>query len=42
MAQSAKLIKSTASKNDFVGKWYNLEDIVPFIQGIVTGELDED
>lgn len=43
MAQSAKLIKSTGvSKNDPIGKWYNLEDIVPFIQGIVTGELDED
>ncbi|MDR1720778.1 MAG: hypothetical protein LBR67_11800, partial [Dysgonamonadaceae bacterium] len=43
MAQSAKLIKSTGvSKNDPVGKWYNLEDdIVPFIQGIVTGDLDE-
>lgn len=42
MAQSAKLIKSTGvSKNDPTGKWYNLDDIVPFIQGIVTGKLDE-
>lgn len=42
MAQSAKLIKSTGvSKNDPIGKWYNLEDIVPFIQGVVTGDLDE-
>ncbi|GHT06216.1 hypothetical protein AGMMS49525_14280 [Bacteroidia bacterium] len=42
MAQSAKLIKSTGvSKNDPAGKWYNLEDIVPFIQGVVTGDLDE-
>jgi hypothetical protein len=42
MSQSAKLIKSTGvSKNDPVGKWYNLDDIVPFIQGIVTGDLDE-
>jgi hypothetical protein len=42
MAQSAKLIKSTGvSKNDPKGQWYNLEDIIPFIQGIVTGELDE-
>jgi hypothetical protein len=42
MPQSAKLIKSTGvSKNDPTGKWYNLEDIVPFIQGIITGDLDE-
>jgi hypothetical protein len=39
---TAKLIKSTGvSKNDPIGKWYNLEDIVPFIQGVVTGDLDE-
>ncbi len=43
MASSAKLIKSTGiSKNDPRGKWYNLDDdIVNFIQGIVTGDLDE-
>lgn len=39
----AKLIKSTGvSKHDPAGKWYHLDDIVPFIQGIVTGDLDED
>lgn len=40
---TAKLIKSTGiSKNDPRGKWYNLDDdTVNFIQGIVTGDLDE-
>jgi hypothetical protein len=44
MAQSAKLIKTEGvSKKDPVGKWYDLaNDIVPFIQGIKTGDLNID
>jgi hypothetical protein len=43
MAKStAKLMESKGiSKNDPTGKWYNLDDILPFIQGIVAGDLDE-
>lgn len=39
----AKLIKSTlGSKSNPQGKWYKHDQIKPFIQGIIAGELDID